>query len=126
MGKYGDASLRAVDLIHQKSNLTPIKAWGQAVSEIPPKSKSSINKGCPKNAFLGLCEEGKIKGVSRGSYIKSQKNKNYALDALSILEKDPSSSWTPISLWGKIENGGITHNNQMDVVIALFQEGLTQ
>ena len=39
-------------------------------------------KGCPKNAFLGLCEEGLVVDIEKGYYTErstSHKNKDYAI-----------------------------------------------
>ena len=126
MGKYGEAAVKAVRCVQQNPGTDPKTAWKKAVCEIFSNSQASIDKVCPRSTFLSLCEEGRIHGITAESYINAQENKGYALEALSILENDPSLDWTPNSLWKKIQNGGKTHNNQMDVVIALFQEGLTQ
>ena len=126
MGKYGDVSLRTVGLIHQQSNLTPIEAWEQAVSEIFPQSESSRKKGCPKDAFLGLCQEGKVKNIPSSRYTNSKKNKDYALKALSFLNNNPSLAQDPDLLWHEVQNCvDKQHNQQMDVVIALFEARLT-
>jgi len=39
-------------------------------------------KGCPRGAFLELCEAGMIKGIASGKYTRSKRNKEYAIDAV--------------------------------------------
>jgi hypothetical protein len=85
---------------------------------------TSKKKGCPKNAFLGLCEEGLIKDVPRGSYTHSKKNKKYALDAVAILKRCPALATKPVDLWDKVTSGKVNPNQQMDVVISLWSSGL--
>lgn len=36
---------------------------------------TSQRKGCPKGVYLGLCEEGLVKGIPKGKYTKSKKIK---------------------------------------------------
>jgi hypothetical protein len=66
--------------------LEPAVAWGRALAS---ETKSNREKPCPKGAFLGLCEEGLIVGVRRGSYTRSVKNKRYAVNAVKALRDDP-------------------------------------
>lgn len=76
---------------------------GKLQLHIFSKSKSSIAKGCPKNTFLGLCEEGLVKEKKRkGNYTKSIKNKKYAISAVNILKTNLSQKFTPGQLWNKL------------------------
>ena len=84
MNKYGLTALKSVE--NFKDSYTILEIWSQSAKEIF-KTKSSQEKSCPKNAFLGLCEEGLVKGIKKGKYTKSVKNKNYALQAVEILKK---------------------------------------
>jgi len=44
-------------------------------------------KGCPKNAFFGLCYAGKIKGISiQTPQEKESKNAEYAILAIHLLD----------------------------------------
>ena len=85
-------------------------------------------KGCPKNAFLGLCEDGLVKGIKRGVYLtnsESNLNKQYALTAIKLLINNPNL--TRRELWVQVKeqlNISKSHNSQMDVVIALFENKL--
>jgi len=105
----------------------PIMAWEYASIKVFGKGTWQQLKRCPKNTFLGLCEEGIIKGIPKGKYTRSVKNKTYALTAVRILnnEKHISSA----ALWKEVmialnENSGKQHNGQMDVVLALADNKL--
>lgn len=127
MGKYGQATIKAMKLIEAKLTDSPVTAWKMATIEVFGKGTSSQTKGCPRNTFLGLCEDGKVKGLSPGDYTKSKKNKEYALTALQILKDTPSLSNEQDLLWLKVQNGeSKTHNFQMDVVCALWNNGLIE
>ena len=54
---YASSAITAAKLVGEK-NLTPVDAWARAVVKKFPDSISSQLKGCPKNAFLGLCDDG--------------------------------------------------------------------
>jgi hypothetical protein len=126
-GKYGRAALLAVAL-HRFGNVnSPIGAWDRAVAEVFPDSESSQLKGCPKGAFLGLCQEGFVKGVARGEYTNSQYNRSYAVRAVQLLRENPNLIHDLKRLWSAVLNGEEkVHNHQMDVVAALWAEGLIQ
>ncbi|MCW4005283.1 MAG: hypothetical protein NWF04_01595 [Candidatus Bathyarchaeota archaeon] len=122
--KFGLTAVEAVKLIQNDLANTPEEAWGKAGHEIL-KRAVYIRKGCPKAAFLGLCEEGLVKGIPRGKYTRSIKNKAYALKALGRLQADPSLAKDPKLLWLSISpNPIISHNYQMNVVISLWKENL--
>jgi len=125
MGKYGQTAILAMNYIIEGYAKTPNVAWDEASKEIFGEGTSSQTKGCPRNTFLGLCENGKIKGVNAGSYTSSKKNKDYALKACEFLKNNPSLSKEPKLLWAKIMQGQkIKYNQQMDVVCALWDMGL--
>jgi hypothetical protein len=118
---YGACAVKSAML--NKSFSSPNEAWGK-VAFVLFDSESSQEKGCPKNTFLGLCEEGLIKGFSKGTYTKSIKNKDYALKAIAILKKPNNTEVTPSELWKKLNLGDKKHNSQMDVVLALWENDL--
>lgn len=120
MSKYHEIALSAVEIIHKSAATNPVDAWKLAAEKYYPNSKEARKKGCPKSAFLGLCEEGYISGVPKGSYTKSIKNKQYALEARNLLLSNPHLK--PNELWAKISSK--SHNEQMNVVSALFHAGL--
>lgn len=122
--KYAKSVLNAVSLIRTGIIKSPVMAWEKSTSEIFGKGSPSQIKGCPKNAFLGLCETGRVTGIDKGNYTRSQKNKGYALEALRILQSNPGFSDSPKELWEKVVGGkDIVHNSQMDVVLALWRSG---
>lgn len=125
MNKYGLSALKAVDLIVSRQANTPESAWEMATLEIFGAGTSGQSKGCPRSTFLALCETGKLKGIESGVYTLAKQNKEYAIKALDLLVDDPSLSSEPKVLWDKVQ-GGIAkkHNSQMDVVLALWNEGL--
>ncbi|MFZ1041645.1 MAG: hypothetical protein WCA79_16835 [Anaerolineales bacterium] len=99
-------------------------AWDQATEKLL-ESKSSQQKGCPRDAFLALCEEGLVKGIPRVKYCNSVLNKKYAILALRHLHGDPNLSEQPERLWQIVMEGTKKqHNSQMHVVTALWNSGL--
>lgn len=124
MSKYGDAAVNAVTVY---GNLTaaPREAWKRATAEIFGLGSSSQEKGCPRDAFLGLCEEGLVVGIPKGPYTRSEKNKRYAVDAVAMLRKDDKLAGDLDALWRAVLDGeDKQHNSQMDVVVALWKRGL--
>jgi len=127
MGKFGQVAISATNRILENRNLTPRSAWQAAAQSAFPDSASSRAKGCPRNAYLGLCEMGEIIGVPSGQYTNSQANKRYALMALELLRQNPELKTNKQLLWQKIMAGEQKqHNQQMDVVISLFDSGMTR
>ena len=123
MPKYGKAAVRAL-AIYRGGVASPRDAWNDAVEKIFLGSKSSQEKGCPRDAFLGLCEEGLVCDVPHGKYTRSKDNKRYAVDAVNILRNGPCLAKDITTLWNKVLGGQIkAHNGQMDVVVALWQNG---
>lgn len=127
MSKYGDAAVLATNIVQAAKVTSPVEGWKLAVTELCPDSLSSQKKGCPKGAYLGLCEEGLVKGIPAGSYTTSVHNKKYALRALTLLRSEPSYSSDAKILWDRVmEMDGEVKapNGQMDVVLALWHKGL--
>ena len=124
MDKYAQAAIEATRLCTHGTYLSPRIAWDQATTHLFGADTSGQKKGCPRDAFLGLCEEGLIKGIPKGIYCISVKNKRYAILALAHLQKNPDLSEQPRLLWDKVLKGeNKVHNSQMDVVIALWNSG---
>jgi hypothetical protein len=118
--KYGLIALKSVQNYRDSYSITEI--WSQSAKEVF-ETKSSQEKGCPKGTFLGLCEEGLVKGIPKGNYTKSVKNKEYALKAIAILKQNTQTTFSPKELWEKLELGDKRSNSQMDVVLALWENG---
>ena len=67
-----------------------------------------------------------IAGISGGNYTKSQDNKKYALLGVELLRHEPRLRDRPAELWGRVMRIlGVekAHNNQMEVVTALWKNG---
>jgi hypothetical protein len=122
-GKYGLVALNAVNKLNNMEKMDSCHAWDEAAEFVFPTQISSRTKSCPRSTFLGLCEEGKVKGVKSGNYTSSNANKSYATDALELLQCSPNL--TSKELWDKVISNDEpkVHNNQMSVVAALFHEG---
>jgi hypothetical protein len=123
MNAYGKAALAAAQDCG-RNRRSPTAAWSDAVKKEFPKSVSSQEKCCPRGAFLGLCKAGLVQGVPRGDYIGRTLNAQYAIDAVTHLWEEPSLSNDAQKLWRRVTSGSKTHNCQMDVVIALWEECL--
>ncbi|HEX3952218.1 MAG TPA: hypothetical protein VHW90_01505 [Stellaceae bacterium] len=125
MGKYGECAVRAAEIAVQRS-IDPKAAWVEAAVRQFPHSASSRNKGCPKGAFLGLCEEGLVKGIAKGAYTRSTDNKGYSVTAAALLKDKPELAANKDTLWRLIPDHPLNENNQMDVVISLWQKKLIE
>ena len=123
MSKYTEVALLAVSLMERGSVHDPVQAWDQAAKRVFPSSASSQDKGCPKGAFLGLCNEGLISGLPPNQYSKASKNGEYAIRAVEILKGNRFLASQPELLWKKVAGNTKTQNHQMDVVVALWEAG---
>jgi benzoyl-CoA reductase/2-hydroxyglutaryl-CoA dehydratase subunit BcrC/BadD/HgdB len=118
MNKYACVALKAAEYVENKQS--PEDAWEQASCEIFGEGTSSQKKTCPKNAFLGLynCNN-------------TTKNAEYAREAMEyLLERYPNQNadMATRELWKKVleklsEDLSKTHNQQMNVVLALYNSG---
>lgn len=128
MKNYGKTAVRAVELIHTNQVATTSDAWTRAAVEIFGSTSTRHRKACPRSTFLGLCEEGLIKGVSEthiSKRLRNQTNKGHAIDAINLLRDNPFLFSNPRELWKLLMNGDPkSHNFQMDVVTALWNHEL--
>ncbi|WP_041465644.1 DUF6979 family protein [Chlorobium limicola] len=126
MNKYDQSAVEAAMLCSRDNKISPRMAWDQVSSRIFGKGTSSQKKGCPRDAYLGFCEEGHVKDIPTGNYCNSSKNKSYALSALALLTREPNlANQPPKRLWERIMMGEQkVHNSQMDVVVAMWKAGL--
>ena len=121
--KYGEAALIAARMETYGKAITPAARWEQATAKLYPTSPSAQRKGGPRFAFLSLCEAGLVKGIPAGQYAPSNKNKAYALRAIALLNAGTHKTVT--TLWAEVTDGEpVPHNSQMDVVLALWKNGL--
>lgn len=125
MGNYGKIAVEAIRKIQSGTCLNPVEAWKKSALETFPTKEASRKKGCPKGAFLGLCEAGLITGVEKteeGIYTKSKANKKYAIQAIEFIKNEPELANSQAGLWQKVMNGEVKQpNSQMDVVISLYE-----
>lgn len=127
MNKYGNAAINATQMFNNKAANTPQDAWIQTTIELFGANTHAQRKGCPKNAFLGLCEEGLVGGIPMGNYThrSDSLNKAYAVQAVKLLKANPELANDKKRLWREVMNGvKKSHNSQMDVVLALWESGL--
>jgi hypothetical protein len=121
--KYGEAALIAARMENFGKALTPATRWSEAAAKLYPTSPSAQRKGGPRFAFLSLCEAGLVKGIPPGQYAPSNKNKAYALRAVSLL--NAGTHKTVNALWAEVTDGkDVPHTSQMDVVLALWKNDL--
>ena len=119
--RYGEAALIAA---RDSAGSSPVKRWQSAVERVYPTSVSAQKKGCPRGAFLGLCEDGLVKGIPAGQYTTSKDNKAYAVQAAALLTEG-TRKWSISELWRAVSpDPEKAHNSQMDIVLALWKNGL--
>ena len=119
--KYGDVAIKAIALVN-KEGFTPREAWNKAASEVFENSPSSAQKGCPRTAFLSLCELGLVKGVNKGVYVRSQSNKVYYTQAAYKKLLSSQQNLSRSERWKSVSNK--KHNSQLDVLFGLYIQGL--
>lgn len=121
--RYGEAALLAARMETYGKALSPLSRWNEATKKLYPTSPSAQRKGSPRNAFLSLCEAGLVKGIPPGQYAPSNKDKAYAIRAVSLLVA--GSHKTVNTLWAEVTDGeDIPHASQMDIVLALWKNDL--
>jgi hypothetical protein len=52
----------------------PDNAWHLAISKLAPESFTTQIKECPRLAYLGLCEAGKVAGIRPGKYTPTKRS----------------------------------------------------
>ena len=121
--RYGEAALIAAREA-ASPKISPAVRWESAMAKLYPTSPSARKKGCPRGAFLGLCEEGLVKDIPPGNYTASKANKAYAVRAAALLTEG-TQSWSRSALWQVVtDDPEKAHNSQMDIVMALWKNGL--
>lgn len=127
MNKYGQTAIEAVRLIKSNKVTNPKEAWKLAVKDIF-ESRSSQDKSCPMNAFVGLCEAGLVHDVAadhvKNDREKERKNQGYAIKAVELLKENPALADDKVALWKVVLDGEVKrHNSQMDVVVSFWEKG---
>jgi hypothetical protein len=125
MGVYGDIAVRAWSLaVHE--GISPSAAWQQAVGERypdPAQKRNALKHTCPKGAFLGLCGRGLIRDIEPGHYTRSVRSSGFALAALEQLRANPMLV-DDRSLFNQLVFGARTPNDEIDVVLSLWEQDL--
>ena len=125
MGKFGEVAVEATRRLNSAEVSDPREAWHSAAQSLLSYSTSMMRKHCPRNAYLGLCEVGLVKGAPRGPWITSEDNKLYAVRAVQALRTDPTWLNRPMHLWRVVSRSQTkAPNNQIDVVFELWRNGL--
>jgi hypothetical protein len=120
--RYGEAALLTARA-EAAYRSHPAERWVEIIKRLYPTSPVAQRKTGPRNAFLSLCEAGVVKGIPAGQYAPSNKAKGYALRAVSLLRAGSLASAT--GLWAAATEGeDVPHGGQMDVVLALWKNGL--
>ena len=119
--RYGEAALLAA---RQTDPADPAARWQAAMRQLYATSPVAQRKSGPRGAFLGLCEQGLVKGIPAGKYSATPEHKVYAVAAARML-LEAKQSWSITSLW-KAATGraDMPHTGQLDVVMALWKNGL--
>lgn len=126
--RYGEVALTAVRMETYGKALTPEERWQDAVRKLYPTTPAGQKKAAPRDAFLGLCAAGLVKGIAPGygtpsTRHSSSRNKDYAVEAVRLLREDGHRSIS--QLWAAVSDGeAVEHASQMDVVLALWKNGL--
>ncbi len=121
--RYGEAALMATREA-ASGDTRPIARWEYAMNELYRTSPTARKKSHPRAAFLGLCEEGLVKGIPAGNYGAAKDDKSHAVGAVALLAEG-TKSWSTSALWQAVTSGPEKkHNSQMDVVMALWKNGL--
>jgi len=120
--RYGEAAILAVK--QGPSNMHPEARWQSALEKLYPTSPVARLRNSPRGAFLGLCEEGLVKGIPAGEYTDSKGNKAWAVRAVALLIEG-KQHWSRSALWEAVLQGSKKkESGQMDIVLALWNNDL--
>lgn len=120
--KYGEAALIAARL-DVPERVSAADRWDTAVRQLYPEKPYMQKKGAPKSTFLGLCGAGLVKGVPAEPTTANNRNAAYGIKAVELLRAGTHRTVT--ALWSELTAGEeIAHAAQMDVVLALWKNGL--
>jgi hypothetical protein len=121
--RYGEAALMAARMETYGKALTAAERWQDAVKKLYPTTPAGQKKAAPRVAFLGLCEAGLVRNMPTGPPTSPNRNKDYAVEAVRLLREDGKRSIS--QLWATVSAGDtVEHASQMDVVLALWKNGL--
>lgn len=132
MGKYGEAAVRTAELL-RSGEASAVDAWSVIAADLFHDAPEARKKGCPREAFFGLCQAELIRGVSRNACNlpeRSSLNRQYAVAAARLLQTEPQlASGSEAELWRRVmdevrSDPEKRHNFQMDVVLSLWEQDL--
>ncbi len=131
MTKYGSTAVQAVGLLRDGYKSAD-QAWRTIAGKVFAGAPKARDKVCPREAFLGLCAAGLIRGVSPGTCSGSSDspNRSYSVTAVRLLSASPELvRGTKIGLWRLVMtelglNTDKKPNEQMGVVLALWERDL--
>jgi hypothetical protein len=124
VNSYGLVAVKAAHQLIGSHTADAEWAWQKAAREAFPAGSSSIEKGCPRGAFLGLCKRGAIVGARARYELADTKNGEYACRAWKALKEQPDLAHDRKALWGSVHADAVNENGQLDVVLALWDAGL--
>ena len=124
MNSYGLVAVKAAHQLIGSQTADAEWAWQKAAREAFPAGSSSIDKGCPRGAFLGLCKRGVIVGARACFELSDTKNGDSACRAWKALKEQPELAGDRRSLWARVHADATNENGQLDVVLALWGAGL--
>lgn len=123
ISKYGLAATKAVKFC--TNGLSPRQSWNKATLELFGNT-STQKRGGPITTFLSLCKIGLVKGVPTGDYTRAESSLIYASKGVEVLESNKNKKYTSEELWNEVQNKELVHRNQMDVVLALWNNELIE
>lgn len=120
MNKYTEIVVKAINTIREGRVQNPVEAWEVTVTDVFGNNITSYNRNCARNTFLGLCEEGYIKGINRGKYTLSRINKEYVVNLREKIFKSQTSDED--KLWLAINMNDKKHFLHLQIVKELYEE----
>lgn len=97
--------------------------WKETCRELE-LTESTTNKGCPKNAFIGVLRLLPLNINWKDKEIKKESNICYSQKAIEILKNNKNKEYSNKELWKEVLKElnieSKKHNGQMDVVLALW------
>jgi hypothetical protein len=122
MTKYAQTARAAAKFVDDQK-LSPGAAWDEAAAQIFPTQLASRAKSCPRQSFVALANAYFIDRSLAPTISGKSRNGRYALEAVQVLREHPELVNFKADLWARTSGGAKKHNSQMDVVIALWNEG---
>lgn len=119
MTKYTEAALIVVRQCNGMTAPDVKSAWTRTIREL-----NAYDEDCPRNTFIGLCEEGMVRGIPSGCYglRRDNKNKGYAVAAANLVLSGHELDHK--TLWQKVTTGTLQPHDQVNIVIALYNAGV--